>query len=72
MRTSFVVAVLVAGVTATLAPLSPASAQCGYTLEGVQDCGDCAELLRHVDAVTAGVREQAGVGALADQVVCTQ
>lgn len=72
MRTRIVVAALVAGVSATLAPLSPASAQCSYTIEGVQDCGDCTELLRHVDAATAGVREKVGLGGLADQFACTQ
>lgn len=72
MRSKRIVAGLVAGVSVTLAPLSPASAQCGYTIEGVQDCGDCTELLRHVDAATAGVREKAGVGPIADQFACTQ
>lgn len=72
MRTKLAVAAVVAGVTATLAPLSPASAQCTYTIEGAQDCGSCTELLQHVDAATAGVRDKAGVGGLADQFACTQ
>lgn len=72
MRQKLALAGLVAGVAATLAPLSPASAQCTYTIEGVQDCGSCNELLYRVDAATAGVRERLGVGSIGDQFACTQ
>ncbi|HWL36719.1 MAG TPA: hypothetical protein VNQ77_11045 [Frankiaceae bacterium] len=72
MRKKLALAGLVAGIAAAVLPTAPASAQCSYTIEGVQDCGNCAELFYRVDAVTVGVREKLGVGSIGDMFVCTQ
>lgn len=72
MRTKLALAGLVAGLAAAVLPAAPASAQCTYTIEGVEECGNCTDGIELVDQVTAGVREKLGVGDLSDQFVCTQ
>ncbi len=72
MRTKLLLAGLAAGAAAALLPAAPASAQCGWTLEGAQHCGSCTAAIEAVDDATADLREQHGVGPLAQHFVCTQ
>lgn len=72
MRKKLALAGLVAGLAGAVLPVAPASAQCTYTIEGVQDCGSCNEGVELVDRVTAGVRDKLGIADLSDQFVCTQ
>lgn len=64
MRKLLLGAVLAA---AAVLPAAPASAVCGWTLEGVQHCGCLeSEIARQVDAVTT----PHGAPSLNEQIVC--
>lgn len=69
MRTKLLLAGL--AVAGTLLPASAASAVCGWTLEGVQHCGCLeSEVAQQVDAATAGIREEHGIGGVNQHVYC--
>lgn len=71
MRTRLVLAGVLAGAFTTLLPAGPASAVCGWDLEGMQNCR-CLEqeIAQQVDAATAEIRREHGVGGLSEQIVC--
>lgn len=72
MRTKLALAGLITGTAMSLAPLSPASAVCGWDLEGTQQCGNCleSEVAKTADTLTEDVREEHGIGDLEGHVVC--